>query len=476
MKITKLTLVLSTFLSFFLLCNAFWRLPCRSRSGLARIDPIVNFGAVGAHVHAIHGGSNFGPDATAADLLTSNCTSCAVQQDKSAYWTPALYFMHNNGTTTIVNQVGGMLAYYLLYTDGSPTEKIAAFPNGFQMVAGDTYRRNFTCAIPEPEKSLWTGYEVTQPALRQKALGFNCLNYVDPTKTEGSLERHFLPNKTFIDNNCLDGMRLELMFPSCWNGIDNDSKDHKSHVAYPNLVMTGSCPPGFTTRLPSLFYETIWDTTQFKSVDGQFVLSNGDPTGFGYHGDFIAAWDDGVLQRAVDTCTNLSGQVQDCPVFSLQTDAEASTCAFSLPPSLRVLAADNILGPRAGLPGGVLVQAGPGPATPVVAAAAAAVSTAAVASTTVPASSAAGSPSAAAASSTVVSVAHAITVVTPAPSPTPSYVTTLWSTSAQEVWEILVEVVTVTTTEGGASGGSGGHWRRNAHLGRHRAWHHRGGR
>jgi hypothetical protein len=32
----------------------------------------------------------------------------------SAYWTPALYFMHTNGSAEIVEEVGGMLAYVLL--------------------------------------------------------------------------------------------------------------------------------------------------------------------------------------------------------------------------------------------------------------------------------------------------------------------------------------------------------------------------
>lgn len=43
-------------------------------------------------------------------LRESSCTSCAVEQDKSAYWTPALYFMHANGSAELVEEVGGMLA------------------------------------------------------------------------------------------------------------------------------------------------------------------------------------------------------------------------------------------------------------------------------------------------------------------------------------------------------------------------------
>jgi hypothetical protein len=35
--------------------TAFWRLPCRGRSGVARLDPIVNPGEVAGHAHVIHG-------------------------------------------------------------------------------------------------------------------------------------------------------------------------------------------------------------------------------------------------------------------------------------------------------------------------------------------------------------------------------------------------------------------------------------
>ena len=38
--------------------DAFWRMDCHSRSGLARIDPIVTPGKVSSHVHAVHGGSS----------------------------------------------------------------------------------------------------------------------------------------------------------------------------------------------------------------------------------------------------------------------------------------------------------------------------------------------------------------------------------------------------------------------------------
>jgi hypothetical protein len=47
----------ATFLvaAFVASTNAFWRMECKGRSGLARIDPLVSPGEVAQHVHAIHG-------------------------------------------------------------------------------------------------------------------------------------------------------------------------------------------------------------------------------------------------------------------------------------------------------------------------------------------------------------------------------------------------------------------------------------
>lgn len=147
------------------------------------------------------------------------------------------------------------------------------------MVAGNNAQRNFTLPVPDPPKSLWGEMgQDTQTDRQAKALGFNCLNYQNASATEGSLYRHFLPDKAFIDANCPDGIRFELMFPSCWDGKQANTSDN-SHVAYPDLVMTGDCPDDHPVRLPSLFFETIWDMAAFGDVDGDFIISNGDPTG-----------------------------------------------------------------------------------------------------------------------------------------------------------------------------------------------------
>ncbi|KAK7510427.1 hypothetical protein IWZ03DRAFT_77820 [Phyllosticta citriasiana] len=451
--------------------NAFWRMPCRGRTALERVDPIVDPGKISSHAHSVQGSGAFAESVTFDELRASNCTSCQVTQDKSAYWVPSLHFMYPNGTTVIVQQDGGMLAYYLLYGDDPK-----AFPPGFRMLAGDPLQRNFTgLAVPDPAKP-WTGKDVTQSALRLKALGFNCLHYsVNPP--EGTLYRHFLPDKDFLDENCSDGLRLELMFPSCWNGKDLDSDDHKSHVAYPDQVITGDCPSGYETRLVSLLYEVIWNTQAFKGVDGQFVLSNGDPTGHGYHGDFITGWDENFLQSAINTCTSESGEIEDCPLFDIQSEADTQQCKAKVP---EALADDNCEGPNDdGLCGGVQVQYGPAYATMGYSNSSA---------------TATGAPSYTGSTPLVPTLSYqtsqrsfasdkygggvtimAVTGVTPAPSPTPvttELVGTTTFTSAGAVYEVAIEEVDVYVTETATATAAAKHRR---HLQRHHANRHEHG-
>ena len=105
-------------------------------------------------------------------------------------------------------------SYYLMRggsTHDGKTQKVEAFPNGFQMIAGSNFRRNTTIPDPDPNP-LGPWPDSSQDDLAQRAIGFNCLNYHGVA--EPALQRHKLPNKDFLDANCADGVRLEMQFPS----------------------------------------------------------------------------------------------------------------------------------------------------------------------------------------------------------------------------------------------------------------------
>ncbi|KAH6988370.1 hypothetical protein EDB80DRAFT_589067, partial [Ilyonectria destructans] len=44
-----------------------------------------------------------------------------------------------------------------------------------------------------------------------------------------------------------------------------------------------------------------------------FVLSNGDVTGYSSHADFLAAWDENVLQSVIDACDAGFEGIHSCP-------------------------------------------------------------------------------------------------------------------------------------------------------------------
>jgi len=51
--------------------------------------------------------------------------------------------------------------------------------------------------------------------------------------------------RTFPTTPCPYGLRINNFFPTCWDGVNVDSPDHKSHVAYPSkgtFESTFECP------------------------------------------------------------------------------------------------------------------------------------------------------------------------------------------------------------------------------------------
>ncbi|GAA5837744.1 hypothetical protein JCM9279_006849 [Rhodotorula babjevae] len=274
--------------------DAFWRMPCNNVLVTERGDPIVSPGQVAGHVHSVVGGSNFALSNSFESMRASECTSCLVKQDKSAYWVPQLYFAFANGSFSSVFE--SFLIYYLPRFNAADKTNVTAFPDGLRMLAGNPFKRSYD------------GSEAAQ------AIGWNCLG--------ANVAQTRIP--TLPNYNCPNGLRGEVRLPSCWNGVDLDSPDHSSHVAYPIGGESGPCPTTHPVRLVTLFYEIMHDVdswnkyrSQAKNPEQPFVLAMGDATGYGAHADFLNGWDREVLQEAIDTCTSDSGVIEYCKVFDL---------------------------------------------------------------------------------------------------------------------------------------------------------------
>lgn len=72
-------------------------------------------------------------------------------------------------------------------------------------------------------------------------------------------------------------------------------------------------------------------------------------------------WDetDFTLQEAVDTCTSESGEISDCPLFTIISEDEQRECSIDMP---EALVKEDTAGPMTALPGDVSLAWGPAPA------------------------------------------------------------------------------------------------------------------
>ena len=77
----------------------------------------------------------------------------------------------------------------------------------------------------------------------------------------------------------------------------------------------------------------------------------------------MMGWDDeAFLQSAVDTCTDPSGKIQDCPLFNIQSEDDQRACKIKIPDEIKNEQVAGVVGGN--LPGKVAVHYGPGPAIP----------------------------------------------------------------------------------------------------------------
>lgn len=107
---------------------------------VTRLDPIVNPGELGGHLHRIAGSNYFTPDlisATDAQKL-ANCSTLPIQDDKSLYWVPELYYRYTNGSFRTVTLGRHNFYYFFKAPTGVP---IYPFPDNYNIVAGSPYRR-----------------------------------------------------------------------------------------------------------------------------------------------------------------------------------------------------------------------------------------------------------------------------------------------------------------------------------------------
>jgi len=236
-------------------------------------DPIVAPGADAAHQHEFFGNTSTNRFST-YESMTAAEGLCNKGGDTAAYWLPSLFDANGNRIQPIRIRV---------YYSDEPVSAgpVTVFPPDFRVIAGYPHAHD-----PHPNSFY----------------GWSCDNEVS-----------LLPSLANLDCSTRNGgatsggyISARVFFPSCWDGVNTDSLDHRSHVVYPVLngvekSRQGACPSTHPIHVPRIrvivhFPVASCKTCHLSSDMGMGPGGTDLPGGTNFHVDFWNTWQQPALE------------------------------------------------------------------------------------------------------------------------------------------------------------------------------------
>ena len=237
-----------------------------------------------SHLHLFFGNTTTDAYSTYASLRANGNGSCqGGPLNRSAYWAPAV--LTPAGQAVMPDFIS------VYYKGNGPTAAniatIRPMPAGLKMVAGAS---------------------MTDPTA-VAAFYWACEN--------GTGQGSTIPS-------CPSGMRVGAVvdFPSCWDGVNLDSADHRSHMAYLTYAGGGGahCPADHPVMLPQytvgIWYMQSGDSATWKLSSDMAGMPGMAGNGSSMHADWFGAWDPTVQATWTRECINalrncIAGQLGD---------------------------------------------------------------------------------------------------------------------------------------------------------------------
>ena len=241
-------------------------------------DPIVYPGQPGrSHLHTFFGNTGTNGNSTAGSIAnTGNSTCRGGILNRSSYWVPS---MIDTLDGTPIRPTESHFYYKTGYYGVVPST-VRAIPPGLRMIAGDARNDRPTAQFARPISS------------------YHCDGVNAPAGSG-------IPA-------CPVGSEIwqHVVFPQCWDGVNLDSPDHKSHMAYPE---GRGCPASHPVALPEITMNVIYpvragtSTTRWRLSSDNYSTSL--PGGYSGHGDWFNGWRPEIMQSLITNCSNTG---RDC--------------------------------------------------------------------------------------------------------------------------------------------------------------------
>lgn len=230
-----------------------------SDAGVRRADPIVAPGhSHGSHLHQFVANVGTRASSTYDEMIRAE-TTCMLSADTSAYWVPAL--LDRKGRAAELRSAN---AYYR--ASATRAGMIVAFPQDLRIVAGAPDVRTGTDTV----------------------VGWSC--------DDASPYRPKIPNCKKQPGRYV---KAHIVFPSCWDGVNLDSADHRSHVAYPDGAR---CPATHPVPVPRLSMHFTWKVENGRGFSLSSDEMFGTRRGRSLHSDFWNTWNQEALEDLVEAC------------------------------------------------------------------------------------------------------------------------------------------------------------------------------
>lgn len=232
-------------------------------------DPIVYPGQPGAaHLHTFFGNTGVDAFTTSQSLATTGNSTCRGGiANRSGYWVPSIV----DTSTGAPVAPDHLQVYYKSGYGGVAPNQISVIPAGLRMIAGDA--------------------KASGPQSDLNQVSWSC-----PTSSNGQ-RAHSIPGDCAVG----DLVNMMINFPQCWDGINLDSADHKSHMAQAD----NGCPASHPVAIPAITFNVKYrvpagGVAAWRLASDMYATDL--PGGFSAHADWWNGWNEEIIRTITTNC------------------------------------------------------------------------------------------------------------------------------------------------------------------------------